>query len=364
MYDTIEIISPVLSDKLIYDIKYKSMVTQRIDMETGEVMYQLTTSELKGSYDARLSVRVVSENRVKIGGSVHKFILGHNCFGGPKDLKKCCRYLVALSVQKLGLCLPNWSEWELMRVDVTHVFNLGSKESAEDFMRMMRGCRYPRRETLNFGVNSYYFAGASTTIKMYIKGPEFKVHDKKRLLNNRDLMYTKDTINFLERMSNQLLRCEVEVRRRKMKYDGISFKCKDLDDEYFNNVYIKEMKKILREGESDMTIVRDIMGVKERLKSVYDVRKANNLFAVWSRIQLEGEQSVRNSVSRMTYYRYKKDFEKAGVGMQGALKVIGNCPVEKMSRLYDFIPLPGERYHVDGVFCDVDLAIKQLELSA
>ena len=109
MYDTIEIISPVLSDKLIYDIKYKSMVTQRIDMETGEVMYQLTTSELKGSYDARLSVRVVSENRVKIGGSVHKFILGHNCFGGPKDLKKCCRYLVALSVQKLGLCLPNWS---------------------------------------------------------------------------------------------------------------------------------------------------------------------------------------------------------------------------------------------------------------
>lgn len=367
MYDTIEIRSPELSYDEINKIRMKSQVTERYDVETGEILYQVTTSQLEGSYDARLSVRVVQGLKLKISGSVHKFILGHNCWGGPKDIKKCCRYLVLLVQKKLGVTLPNWSDWDLLRADVTHVFNLGDIEAVQDYLRMMRGCTYPRRKPRNYGLCGYYFPGSSTTLKIYNKGPEFAVHDKPRLLKlkNNGTMFNKDSIELLENLSNGLIRFEVEVRSRKLRYDHQEVRCGLLEDEYFQGVYIKEVSKVMREGQQELEIVRDAFGVTERLKLFYSNRKVNSMMAVWSRIQLEGAEKVKSSYGRTQWYTIRRDFAECGISLQGCYDVINrDLPAQKISRVYDFIPLPGERYHVDGVFCDIDEAIAQLELSA
>ena len=364
MYDTIEIISPALEDSALRAVVKKSQVLERYDVETGEILYRVTTGFLDGSYDSRLSIRQVEGNKIRVSGSVHKFILGHNCFGGPVDIKKCCRYLVILVQKRLKVELPPWDCWEVGRVDVAHVFNLGEYQTVCDYLRSMRSTVYPRRNCHTYGLETVYFPGASSTLKFYNKGIEFTNHDKSRLLKLKDVnIYNKDNIDLLEKLCMQLLRVEVEVRRRKMKYDKVSLKCADLEDAYFTGCYVKEVSKVLKEGRSCLEIVRDIEGVKDRLGRFYTKRKANNLFNVWSRIQLEGIDVVKNSYCRSNWYYLTKSFSECGISLQGNLEVINRAlPAEKVSRIYDFVPLPGERYHVSGRFLDIDDAIAQLEL--
>jgi len=366
MYDTISIRSPHIPDLIYLQIVQATKRLEQIDMETGEVLWQVTTAELVGSYDSRMQIRFMSGNKIMITGSPHKFILGHNVLGGPDDIRACCRYLVSLAMYRLGIKLPLWAEWELMRADVTYCFGLASQAEVKEFFKMMRGCTYPRREAMNFGLNSVYFKGAATTLKAYNKGPEFRVHDKPRLkkLNSTSQLYTKANLNLLEKVGDRIVRWEVEVRKRKLVYDKINNMCGNLNDWYFEKVYIDEVCKVMKEGAQEMEIVRSIDDVKTRLKDVYPGRKANNLFGIWSRIQMESEATVKNSVSQPTWWRYTKDLAAAGVSLKGAVKILPGLEVVGGSSLRNFVPLPGNQYEVAGIFCDINEAIKQLELTA
>ena len=364
MYDTIELLSPALEDSVVKAVVKKSQVLERYDCETGEILFRITTGFLEGSYDSRLSIRQVEGNKIRVSGSVHKFILGHNCFGGPVDIKKCCRYLVLVVQKRLNIELPGWDKWEVGRVDVAHVFNLGEYQTVCDYLRSMRSAVYPRRICHTYGLETVYFPGASSTLKFYNKGLEFGAHDRARLVALKDdNMYKQDNIDLLEKLSLQLLRVEVEIRRRKMKYDGVKLDCGSLDDAYFSACYEREVLKVIKEGKSSLEVVKDMEGVKERLAMFYSKRKANSLFAVWSRIQLEGVDVVMEGYCRKQWYNIRRDFGECGISLQGSLQVINRAlPAQKVSRIYDFVPLPGERYHVSGRFLDIDDAIAQLEL--
>lgn len=369
MYDTIEIMSPELSDTQVFRVLETCERLEKIDLETGEILFQITTSKLLGSYDSRLSVRVLG-NRLRLGGSIHKFILGHNVLGGPTDIKKCCKYLVKLLEVTLNETMPSWETWELMRADIAHVFDLGSLSEVNNFISMYSNSVYPRRQRKVYESDGLYFAGKTTTLKIYSKGKEFKVHDYNKLYklsNDVDSRYNKDTINLLHKYAERLLRVEIEVRKRKLVYDSISNKCKDLDDDYFNNLYESEILKIFSEGESDMNIVRSVSEVKARLETYLDKRKANHLFSIWTRIQVEGVDNFRKSVSKSSYYRYKKELESLGISLHSSLEIteIAGLSIQKPEyRTKDFIPLPYTRYHIPGTFCDVDNAINNLEVHA
>lgn len=361
MYDTISIKSPCISDLDYNEIRQAVKRVESIDLTTGEVNWQLTTCDILGSYDSRIIVKFGAMNSITITGSPHKFIMGHNVYGGPVKIKKCCKYLVMLVSKKLGLSLPSWRKWELMRADITYNFKLSSKEEVEEFFKMMRGCTYPRRQPANFGVNSVYFKGVSTTLKAYNKGPEFRIHDKPRLEKLiRNGMYNGNIKELID-IGNRIVRFECEVRKRKLKYDKINNRCSTLKDKYFKKVYKNEVNKVLKEGESEMEIVRDINGVKNRLNSIFPKRKARNLFAVWSRIQMESERTVKNSVCKKTWHNYKNDFASAGVSMKGSVKVLPLLEVVGSNILNNFVPLPNSPYCMNEDLCNIDKEIKELE---
>jgi II/X family phage/plasmid replication protein len=365
MIDTIELMSPELSLETVSKIRMKSMELQRINMETGELNLRITTSSLSGSYDSRLSVQVLG-TKIKVSGSVHKFILGHNCFGGPTDLHGCCRYLVNVVSKYMGVGLPSAMEWEIMRIDIAHCFDLGSIEQAETYIHSIRSCSYPRRKAFSYGQTGMYFKGASTTLKIYLKGPEFRKHDYYRLkkFKNFGAYESKTGIKVMEALADRLVRFEVEVRKRKIRYDKRSNLVKDMDIMYLEQIYKNEVSKLFREAKEELEVVKDIIGVKERLQMVYPGRKGNNMFSVWTRIQVEGEQEVKKSVGRRTWYRYKKDLAAAGVGLTGAIEIKTMVQKDQYCRIYDFVPLPGTRYHVSGKFTLCDEIMKQMELTA
>ena len=352
---------------MISEVRNKCIITEKYEAETGEILSRFTTQNLEGSYDARLSVRILG-NYIVISGSVHKFILGHNVLGGPDNIKDCCRYLVQLVSFKLGLKFPNWSEWELMRADITRVFALKSFDEVKEAIKMLRGCKYPRRENMNYGYESLYMSGFSSTLKIYHKGPEFKGHDRQRLYQLHKKygseFVSKEKIDFMQEISNRILRVEIEVRKRKMKYDKISNKCGCLNDIYFEELYVSEVSKIMKEGISEMSIVRSVNDVKVRLSENYSDRRSKNLMSIWSRIQIEGQDTVRRSVSSATWRRYKKDFSAIGISLSGNLRIMEGLSVSENDFLRDFNLMPGNKYEITGMFCDVKEAIRQLEVTA
>lgn len=360
VYDTIEMVSPGVGLDVAEVIRMKSHVLEKYHGGSGEVLFRVTSGSLDGSYDSRLSVSIFNGDRIKLGGSVHKWIVGHNCFGGPNDVKGCCRYLVAVAEMRLGIKLPDWQEWEVNRVDIAHVFNMGSYAAVRDFIQGLRGVVYPRRTVHYYSLQGVYFPGRSTTVKFYNKGLEFAVHDKNRLLKLKDeLMYNEENILLLEKLSLLLLRVEVEVRRRKIKYDKKPLNCGLLDDSYFEDLYIKEVGKVINEAKSQVEVVRSVRDVKERLEICYGLRRANNLFSVWSRLQVEGIDVVKGDYSRSQWYRIKKGFREAGVSMFGLIELVES----DRGRLISFVPVPGNEGHVDGVFCDIEEAIGRLRIA-
>jgi len=359
MIDTIEIMSPELTDELLLKIRSKSLELQKLDVESGEVYYRLTTRELIGSYDSKLSVRIIQGNKIKIGGSVHKFILGHNCFGGPENLKECCKYLINVVQDELDIIFPCWEDWELMRVDIAYCFDMGGQVEVEELINSLRGCTFPRKKPLNYGVNGMYFPGAATTIKIYYKGAEFKKHDLARLMKFKNI-----DVYAIKNIADRLVRFECEIRKRKMKYDKIDNRLKYINIDYFKKVYRDEVLKIYKEGESDMEVVKSVVEVRERLKYVYKTRKANNLFNYWSRIQIEGANTVKNNVSRMTWYRITNELADAGVSLKGNLVIKTYEENSIYKKINDFVPLPDNKYCFNNNSIDLILFTENIRLSA
>jgi hypothetical protein len=116
-----------------------------------------------------------------------------------------------------------------------------------------------------------YFAGKTTTVKFYHKGSEFSVHEKSRLRNffsnlfahlygKNDLKNRERTerkIKALQRLADNRLRVEVEVHSDKFQYDfGKNPRVDEVTDGYLQQVYDKEVEKLLREGKQGMDTVR------------------------------------------------------------------------------------------------------------
>ena len=70
--------------------------------------------------------------------------------------------------------------WELVRVDYTLTFNLGSKENVESYVKRL-SASYARRETDGKDNQGVWLNGATTVIKFYNKQREFIKHDYKKI---------------------------------------------------------------------------------------------------------------------------------------------------------------------------------------
>jgi len=349
LYDTIALKSPYLTENQVSEIyrlaKEKEgmnlKITSRLDWGTGELDYKLTTGKLLGSFDSRISVRVddteyrvcktgqeivksmgckcgnklpervKTDNYIYIEASVHKVLLGHNIFGGPIVFSEAVRQLIDIVQELIGVELPACEEWRVMRVDVAEVFLLHSFEAVEEFFKGLQLVRFPRREKnkSTYGQHGMNFNGSTTSVKLYHKGVEFWKHDRKRLGRYID---EKSLLELIE-IANRILRVEVEIKRRKLSYDfGDIPLVSKLTDEYLNNIYDSEIKKLLKEGE-EMEIVRDAYAVERRLNEVYNSKLAGILLGTWMKLTTLGESHYKSNTPYRTYKRHIKQLRDAGV---------------------------------------------------
>lgn len=357
MLDTVKLQSPYLEECVAGEIERRSVRRSAEDLGTGELLYELTTASLSGSWDSRVSLRVMREEWADVGGrvqlqrcapyvllegSVHKALLGHNVSGGPEALGAACDWLVADVGVRLGVELPRGLEWILRRVDWAEVYELPDFEAVEEYMWGLNSAEYPRRSVARYGRESIHAGGRTSTVKAYHKGVEFAKHDRKRLksrIDDGELLQLQD-------QANRVLRWEVQVKAKKLDemYRGKP-RVDEVQVEDLRKLHYTEVRRLVREGEAEVKTVRKQKHVRDRLLEVYDQRKAGLLLGTWHQLVTLGEHETRRHIPRRTFYRHKKALIDAGISWIGSDVVI----VPKRSSLpADFSPTLTDPRRVAG----------------
>jgi II/X family phage/plasmid replication protein len=368
--DTLKLKSPPIDEQLARTIEQQCILRQGIDCKSGEVLYELTTGDLLGSWDSRIMVRVMRQDYeirgsrcvlvdcdpyVLTEASVHKVAMGHNVFGGPVGFVQVCRDFCAVLEEVLEVELPFADNWEVRRVDWAEMYRL-PKSAIKEFFDGIHLVQFPRRKK---GGRKYamavHFSGKTTTVKLYHKGTEFREHDAARLKQYFTLLFDRvhkgeheenkkrveRKVEAFQRLADSRLRVEVDIHADKLDYD-FDHKplVKEVSDEYLKGVHDREIERLLREGKSDMDIVRESRAVLSRLVDQYGQSSGQRLYGFWCSMTTLGDEVVRETMARTVFYRNRKDLETAGVGwLNSDVKVIANDSALPV----DFVPYRSDR---------------------
>jgi len=250
LIDTLKLRSPELDSVTFASVSSALMTRATVDNATGELISEFTFGLLDGSFDHRVSVRLMTAEMVQafsavdckyhpvdracsklvIEGSVHKAMLGHNVFGGPECPLLAVRWFVEYVGMLLGVELPRGDDWLVTRIDNAEAFELDDFAACSEYIHGLSLARFPRRKCSRWGDETIAFSGSTTTWKLYHKGPEFAKHDRPRLIERvRDgRRPTAETrlhnrwVESLQERANGIIRVETSVKSHKLKrqYDG------------------------------------------------------------------------------------------------------------------------------------------------
>lgn len=336
MVDTVAVCLPV-GPEMAALLASKTGRLLRVGADGDVEWDQPRIGSLPGTYDPNLWVQFSErgDRVLRIEGSVHRHILGHNVHGGPREVVPCARYMIDVCRRWLGVDLPSWEQWRLQRLDLAWVFDAGTEDAAYDFLREMatawQTTTAARSAPRSFGSTVYV-----GSVKIYMKGPELAKHPPKwaSKADHRRLMS--------EAVSK--VRFEVTYKRRdieRLTYSRLSA----LDQRPIIESAVAKMLRFGRTTEESVHTVRTIDAVQARLSERYSSARAAALMGTWFKLTTIGEQSTRDSMSRPTYFRHVKELKAAGVAWTGTdvirLKVRGLPD--------DFALSPFSPYCVGGV---------------
>lgn len=347
MYDTVVLKSPEILLSEIPKIHEFCVKYEGVDLSTGEIMYAITSGKLEGSYDYRIRIEItdmdwIKENQtpekvktywhLEVECSLHKLMLNHNCYGGPVDVKKSILYLVRFLENVMNVELPCFLGWEVYQIDVSKIFRFQNSSICGKIMSNLKNAYYSRRKPQIFDT-SILFSGSTTSNKFYWKGPEYKKHDYKRMMkyikrgidmlqgkeDNYDLEQSRLTPLFvknekiLER-AMRIIRFECSIKSRKLKqlFGKETVLVEDLNDSILHCCMQQELRKLIREDENDMDIVRRSDLVLERLQRLHGSRLGNVLYSTWTQLVQFGNKSTKELMSKPTFYRHLKILEECG----------------------------------------------------
>jgi len=343
--DTVRIKSPYMAQSIVDKVKAQGQSYCQIVNETGERVWEVTRTNLQGSYDSRIMVKPMYEDCSKsksgkpewhvsppyliVECSLPKAMHGQNMYGVIADLGHACENLRALLQRLLGVELPHTGQWTVQRVDWSENFQL-PYQAVQEFFEGIYHVAFPRRRMQKYGNEAIFVPGTTTTIKLYHKGPEFQKNDRKRLYVVLRGMYhqsrPKDAapdwadrqasrkVAALQRLANGRLRAEVEIHAEKLDYDfGHKPKVREVTTAYLESVFDKEIARLLREGQDGVQIVRTSLAVRDRLDAHYSPELAGLLHGFWLGLATHGEDDMKARGTRATFYRRRKQLVDVGV---------------------------------------------------
>ena len=184
--DTVRLKTPSMPRSIVDKIKAQGESYCRLRNDTGELVWEVTRTNLLGSFDSRIMVKPMYEDctRSKSGKpewhpsppylviecSVAKAFHGHNVYGAIEDLQEAAERLRDLLQGLLGIPLPHTRSWTVQRVDWAENFQL-PHQAVQEFFEGIYHVAFPRRKMQKYSNEAVFIPGTTTTIKLYHKGP-------------------------------------------------------------------------------------------------------------------------------------------------------------------------------------------------
>ena len=304
-----------------------------IDIGTGNVEWEIFNGTLIGSYDNRISIKLVDreiysvlengkmvtytrilENyKIEIECSLHKAMLGHNVIGGSSRFKEQCKWLIEEFEKLIGMELPDAMSWEVLRVDTAEIFNV----NPEKYFKSVGHLYYPRKGKVGITPHGNESFDISTTMiyfKAYDKGKEFKKHGYKVVSQ----VYGQAYADFLQKMANNILRIEVELRHKKLKaMYGHNPVVADIEDDDLKKVWDEEVAKILQfnlDFKDGGEVYNTSDKVRTRLLDMCNsAREARTLLGTWTQLATFGEEVCKDMICGSTLRRHKSRLKEFGI---------------------------------------------------
>lgn len=167
-----------------------------------------------------IPVSYFSDCRLLLEFSVPKYWYGQNIHL-LYDFQEALRELKTLLDRQFQLRskakLPDVQTWHVLRADCCYAWRFPSQRMAQQFLNSLKRHHFPRKQPV-IRPDSLFFQGNTFSVKVYLKLPEFKAHDRKELLKAEASL---EWINLCEDLADGVLRFEVTMRYRYLKLKGI-----------------------------------------------------------------------------------------------------------------------------------------------
>jgi hypothetical protein len=255
--------------------------------------------------------------------SYHKAMMGHNVFGGPRDVyASTCWYLAEL-YERLDICLGNPEEWTYTRLDIAETYDLGSEENVIAWVNARKLAHYPRRSVAFYGDSGLIASGSTTTLRAYAKGAEHaKMGGHKELSRNQH-----DTAGAVMAAARRYLRCELQINKEKLaKLSQPSATCATIRRGELNDLYDSEWAKMIHEATYTSRVIRASSDVWEVLALRYP-KRAIGLFGAWMILATHNEQWYREQIGTRTWYEQKAIFKELAISWAATDVANMECPI-------------------------------------
>lgn len=352
MIDTVNIYCYELDQALLDELEeyilrkmaiYKGAIVYIFDILPYQNTYtnkiQIKIKDEKWEYDQerKIAVKVKCKKYIEIEGSLHKLYLGHNCYGGSDNIKYQVEGLLMKIKEDLKLKndLPEYKNWYINRIDYAKIYKTGNQNNVRNYFNSLRNIHYPRGHVQYYAGEAIYRGGRTTGVKIYNKYVEYMKHGYNNL-KRLSIDYANEVMeNVID-----IIRCEVEIKKNKLKYDfqKKEIKLSELTLNYLESIYKVEIKRLLNEGE-DVRKLKNNNDVRIYLMNNLSGNKFNIIYGFYNDLCINGVDEVKKSISKSTFYRNMKILKNYGINYKNNDIVITNN--------YQFNPLYDPDYNID-----------------
>ena len=344
MIDTVVLQTP-LDSNLYRHIRGYMSEKRSVSTQTGEVDYLLyALRSTAGMSEVNCSIKLnqwqvlpgsrqpkkvmLDEPILTIEGSVHKAMLGHNVFSGPRKIQPALRWYLHEVGELFETDMPELKHWLIYRLDVAEIYDLGSEGNVISWINARKLALYPRRNVQFFANRGLSASGTTTVLRAYAKGQQHFSSGgyaaTKRLCHS--------TYKEIAAEACRYLRCELQINRDKLfsLHSNAPFATIVTEDTVYS-LYDSEWAKFMQEAAYDTPAVRASSDVFAVLKQTYP-ELAVTLFGAWTIMATQGEGFYKENTSPATFRRHRSLLRDCNVSWFGTDLVIANCPIA------DFVP--------------------------